>query len=149
MNILNLLILIVLIITIEPFISFILNNGLVFIKPENLTKTELVEKFKKLSSSKSLKDLKNIKNEDKKDEGKITTKEFLKSCYVKLLDSIFKFKNLIGKIIIFSILIKYFRKIRIMNIIFRIINYIFLATFGIIITDIYGFKEIIDQIGYY
>jgi len=147
--------LIVLIITIEPLIRFLFNyglefnNGLVFIKPENLSKTELVEKFKKLSSSKTLKNLGNIKNEDKKDEGKITTKEFLKYCYVKLLDSIFKFKNLIGKIIIFSILIKYFRKIRIMNIIFRIINYIFLATFGIIITDIYGFKEIIDQIGYY
>jgi hypothetical protein len=73
MNLL-ILILIVLIITIQPFISLqhlnLLNNGLVFIKPENLTKTELVEKFKELSSSKSLNDLKNIKNEDKKDEKK-------------------------------------------------------------------------------
>ena len=60
MKLLN-LILIVLILTIEPFISFEFNNGLVFIKPENLTKTELVEKFKELSSSKSLKDLKNIR----------------------------------------------------------------------------------------
>jgi ABC-type uncharacterized transport system substrate-binding protein len=69
MKLLN-LILIVLIITIEPLISFVLNNGLVFIKPENLSKTELVEKFKELSSSKSLKDLKNNKGEDKKDEDK-------------------------------------------------------------------------------
>ena len=152
MNILNLLILIVLIITIEPFISFILNNGLVFIKPENLTKTELVEKFKKLSSSKSLKDLKNIKNEDKKDENKITFKEFLKSYYSKLSSFIFKYKNLItfmNKIALFTILIKYFRKIKVMRIIFRIINYIFLTTFGILMTDIYGLKEIIAQIEYY
>jgi len=72
MNLLN-LILIVLIITIEPFITLEFNNGLVFIKPENLTKTELVEKFKELSSSKLLKDLKdkNIKNEDNKDENEV------------------------------------------------------------------------------
>jgi hypothetical protein len=70
MNLL-ILILIVLIITIEPFITLEFNNGLVFIKPENLSKTELVEKFKELSSSKSLKDLKNIKNEDKKDENEV------------------------------------------------------------------------------
>jgi len=36
-------------------------DGLVLIKPENLSKTELVEKFKELSSSNSLKELKNIK----------------------------------------------------------------------------------------
>jgi len=92
MNILNLLILIVLIITIEPFIRIVLNNGLVFIKPENLTKTELVGKFKELSSSKSLKDLKKIKNEDKKDEDKISFKEFLKSNYFRLSAFFFKFK---------------------------------------------------------
>lgn len=151
MNLLNLLILIliVLIITIEPFISFVFYNGLVFIKPENLTKTELVEKFKELSSSKSLKDLKNIKNEDKKDEDKITIKEFLKSYYFRLSSFYFKFKNLITKIALFTILIKYFRKIRIMRFIFRIINYIFLSTFGIFISDIYGLKEIIAQIEYY
>lgn len=149
----NLLILIVLIITIQPFISLqhlnLLNNGLVFIKPENLTKTELVEKFKELSSSKSLNDLKNIKNEDKKDEKKITVKEFLKSLYLRLSAFIFKFKNLITKIALFTILIKYFRKIKIMRIVFRFINYIFLSTFGIFISDIYGLKETIAQIEYY
>ena len=122
------------------------NYSLVFIKPENLTKTELVEKFKELSSSKSLEDLKNIKNEDKKDEDKITFKEFLKSYYFRILAFILKFKKLITKIALFTILIKYFRKIRIMRIIFRIINYIFLSTFVILIIDIYGFKVILEQI---
>jgi hypothetical protein len=148
MNLLNLM-LIVLIITIEPFISLEFNNGLVFIKPENLTKTELVEKFKELSSSKSLDELKNIKNTDKKDEDKITIKEFLKSYYLRFSGFIFKFKNLITKIALFTILIKYFRKIRIIKFIFRIINYIFLSTFGICISDTYGLKEIITQIEYY
>jgi hypothetical protein len=100
-------------------------DRLVFIKPENLSKTELVEKFKELSSSKSLKDLKDIKKEDKKDEDKITIKEFKKSYYLRLSGFIFKFKNLITKIALFTILMKYFRKIRIMKFIFRIINYIF------------------------
>jgi hypothetical protein len=148
MNLLNLM-LIVLIITIEPFIRIILNNSLVFIKPENLTKTELVEKFKELSSSKSLKDLKNIKNEDNKDEDKITIKDFLKSHYSKLSSFISKFKNLITKIALFTILMKYFSKIKLMRFIFRIINYIFLSTFGIFISDVYGLKEIIIQIEYY
>jgi hypothetical protein len=105
-----------------------------------------VEKFKELSSSKSLEDLKNIKNEDKKDEDKITFKEFLKSYYFRILAFILKFKKLITKIALFTILIKYFRKIRIMRIIFRIINYIFLSTFVILIIDIYGFKVILEQI---
>jgi hypothetical protein len=148
MNLLN-LILFVLITTIEPFISFVFNNGLVFIKPENLTKTELVERFKELSSSNSLKELKNIKNEDKKDEDKLTIKEFLKSYYLSLSAFILKYKNLISKIALFTILIKYLRKFRIMSFIFRIINYIFLSTFGIFISDIYGLKEIIAQIEYY
>jgi hypothetical protein len=116
---------------------------LVFIKPENLTKTELVEKFKELSSSKSLNDLKNINNEDK-----LTIKQFLKSNYLRLSGFIFKFKSLITKITLFTILIKYFRKIRIIKFIFRIINYFFLSTFGIFISDIYGFKEIIAEIEY-
>ena len=85
-------------------------DGLVLIKPENLTKTELVEKFKELSSSKSLNDLKNIKNEDKKDEDKITIKEILKSYYFRLSGFIIKFKSLITKLALFVILIKYFRK---------------------------------------
>lgn len=148
MKLLN-LILIVLIITIEPFIRIILNNGLIFIKPENLSKTELVEKFKELSSSKSLKDLKNIKIEDGKDGEKITIKEILKSYYFRLLGFILKFKNLITKIALFTFLIKYFRKIKVMKILFRIVNYIFLSTFGIFISDIYGLKEIIAQIEYY
>jgi hypothetical protein len=155
MNLLN-LILIVLIITIQPFISFvnlyILNNGLVFIKPENLSKTELVEKFKELSSSKSLNDLKNIKNEDKKDGDKITFKNYLKSYYIRLSAFILKYKNLISfmnKIALFTILIKYFRKFKLMRIIIRIINYIFLSTFWIFIKDIYGLKEILAQIEFY
>jgi hypothetical protein len=151
MNLLN-LILIVLIITIEPFITFVINNGLVFIKPENLTKTELVEKFKELSSSKSLKDLKNMKNEDKKEGDKITFKKYLKSYYFRLSAFIFKYKNLISfmnKITLFTILIRYFRKIKLMRFIIRIINYIFLSTFGILLTDISGLKEIIAQIEYY
>jgi hypothetical protein len=124
MNLFN-LILIVLIITIEPFISFVFTNSLVFIKPENLTKTELVEKFKELSSSKSLKDLKNIKNEEKKDEDKITIKDFLKYHYSKLSSFISKYKSIISKIALFTILIKYFSKIKLMRFILRIINYIF------------------------
>ena len=124
----------------------VFNNCLVFIKPENLTKTELVEKFKELSSSKTLKDL---KNEDKKVEDKISIKDLFKTYYLKLSTFIFKFKNLISKIVLFTILIKYFRKIKLMRFIIRIINYIFLSTFGIFISDIYGLKEIITQIEYY
>jgi superfamily I DNA/RNA helicase len=155
MNLLN-LILIVLIITIQPFIRLqflnFLNNGLVFIKPENLSKTELVERFKELSSSKSLNDLKNIKSEDKKDDDKITIKDFLKSNYFRLSAFILKYKKLISfmnKIALFTILIKYLRKIKLMSFIIRIINYIFLSTFGIFITDIYGLKEVIAGIEYY
>jgi len=126
------------------------NCSLVFIKPENLTKTELVEKFKKLSSSKSLKDLKKDEvNKVNKDENKITFKDFLKTYYSKISSFIFKFKILITKITLFTILIKYLRKIKLMSFIFRIINYILLSTFGIFISDIYGLKEIIVQIEYY
>jgi len=57
------------------------NSSLVFIKPENLTKTELIEKFKDLSSSKSLKDLKDIKNEG---GDKIRIKDLFKSYYSRL-----------------------------------------------------------------
>ena len=155
MKLLN-LILIVLIITIQPFITLqylnFLNNGLVFIKPENLTKTELVERFKELSSSKSLNELKNIKNDDEKDGDKITFKKYLNSYYIRLSGFILKYQKLfsfMNKIALFTILMKYFRKIKLMRIIFRIINYIFLSTFGIFITDIYGLKEIIAQIEYY
>jgi len=126
------------------------NCSLVFIKPENLTKTELVEKFKILSSSKSLKDLKKDEvNKVNKDENKITFKDFLKTYYSKISSFIFKFKILITKITLFTILIKYLRKIKLMSFIFRIINYILLSTFGIFISDIYGLKEIIVQIEYY
>src|ERR1700678_199787 len=121
MNLLN-LILILLIITIQPFISLqylnFLNNGLVFIKPKNLTKTELVEKFKELSSSKSLKDLKNIKSEDKKDDDKITFKDFLNSNYFRLSAFVFKFHSIltfIKKITLFAIIIKYLRKMNMMK----------------------------------
>jgi hypothetical protein len=122
------------------------NCSLVFIKPENLTKTELIEKFKDLSSSKSLKDLKDIKN---KGGDKIMIKDLFKSYYSRLSAFISKYKYLITKLTLFTILIKYFGKIKIMRIIFRIIKYILLTTFGILITDIYGLKEIIAQIEYY
>jgi hypothetical protein len=112
MNILNLLLLIVLIFTIEPFTRIVLNNGLVFIKPENLTKTELVEKFKELSSSKSLKDLKNIKSEDK---NKISFKDLLKSYYLRLSAFILKFHSILTKITLFIIIIRYLRKMNMMR----------------------------------
>jgi hypothetical protein len=102
----------VLIITIEPFISFVLNNGLVLIKPENLTKTELIEKFKNLSSSKSLKDLKNIKNEG---GDKIRIKDLFKSYYSRLSAFIYKYKALITKITLFTIIIKYIRKFKLLR----------------------------------
>ena len=124
-------------------------DGLVLIKPENLSKTELVEKFKELSSSNSLKELKNIKNEDKKDEDKITFKNYLKSYFIRLSAFILKYKILISKLALFTILIKYFRKFKLMRFIFRIINYFLLSTFGIFISDIYGLREIITQIEYY
>ena len=97
MKLLN-LILIVLIITIEPILTFVSYDALVFIKPENLSKTELVEKFKELSSSKSLENLTNNdkKDENKKDEDKLTIKELLKSYYFRLTGFIFKFKNLLN-----------------------------------------------------
>lgn len=120
-------------------------DGLVFIKPENLSKTELVEKFKNLSSSKSLKDLKDKKDNIKE---KITIKDFLKSYYSKTSAFIFKFKNLITKIALFAILIRYFRKFKLLRFIFKIINYILLSTLGIFISDIYGLKEIIAEIEY-
>jgi len=85
----------------------------------------------------------------RKDEDKITFKDFLKYYYFRLSGFIFKFKNLITKIALFTIFMKYFRKFRIMRTMFRIINYIFLSTLGIFISDIYGFKEIIAQIEYY
>ena len=95
-----------------------------------------------MSSSKTLKDLenKNKKDKDKKDEDKITIKEFLKTKYLRILSYIFKLKNFITKLVLFTILIKYFRKIKLMRFIFRIINYIFLSTFGIFISDIYGLR---------
>ena len=124
-------------------------DGLVLIKPENLSKTELVEKFKELSSSKSLKELKNIKNEDKKDEDKITFKNYLKSYFIRLSAFILKYKILISKLALFTILIKYFRKFKLMSFIIRIINYIFYSILGIFITDIYGLKEVIAGIEYY
>ena len=118
-----------------------------------MTKTELVEKFKELSSSKSLNDLKNIKSEDKKKDGdKITFKNYLKSYYIRLSGFILKYKNLItlmNKIAFFIILMKYFRKFKLMRILIRIINYIFLSTLGIFISDVYGITEVIAGIEYY
>jgi hypothetical protein len=112
-----------------------------------------VEKFKELSSSKSLNDLKNIKSEDKKKDGdKITFKNYLKSYYIRLSGFILKYKNLItlmNKIAFFIILMKYFRKFKLMRILIRIINYIFLSTLGIFISDVYGITEVIAGIEYY
>lgn len=150
MKLLNLiLIILIVLINIEHVINLvpIFNTSLVFIKPETLTKTELVEKFKELSSSKTLKDLK--KDEVNTDKNKITFKEFLKTYYSKISNFIIKYKNFITKIALFTILIKYFRKIKLLRFLFRIINYIFLSTLGIFISDIYGLKEIIAEIEYY
>nr|QGP74777.1 hypothetical protein [Russula griseocarnosa] len=148
MTLLNLIIIsITFILSIENFLKCEIINGLVFIKPESLTKTELVEKFKELSSSKSLKNLKN--ENEKKEENKISKKEKLKSYYSKLLPYLSKFKNFLIKIGLFTILIKYFRKFKIMRFILRIVNYILLSTFGIFINDIYGIKEILTSIEYY
>lgn len=145
MNLLN-LILIVIIITIDPIMRIpnFAWDGLVFIKPENLTKTEWVEKFKELSSSKTLKDL---KKED--DEDKITTKELLKSSFLKLFTFFSKFKKLIMKITLFSILIKYFRIFKLIRFIWSLINSVLLSTFGIVFSDLSGFKEIFAHIEYY
>jgi hypothetical protein len=73
----------------------------------------------------------------------------LKSYYSRLSNFIFKYKNLITKIALFTILIKYLRKFKFIKIIIRIINYILLGTMGIFISDIYGLQEIIAQIEYY
>jgi hypothetical protein len=143
MNLLN-LILIVLIITIEPFISLVFNNGLVFIKPENLTKTELIEKFKELSSSKSLDNLKNIKSDDKKDNDRITLKYLLKTYYLRLSAFVFKFHSILTKLTLFTIIIRYLRKMNMMKFIWSIINSVLLSTFGIILSDVYGFGDIFE-----
>jgi hypothetical protein len=125
----------------------------VFIKPENLTKTELVEKFKELSSSNLLKDLKNKKhNDDKKDENKITFRQFLKSNYLKLSLLILKYKNLIAfmhKIALFAILIRFLKKFKLLGFVFRITHYIFLSILGFFISDVYGLKEVVAQIENY
>jgi hypothetical protein len=122
------------------------NSSLVFIKPENLTKTELIEKFKDLSSSKSLKDLKDIKNEG---GDKIRIKELFKSYYSRLSAFISKYKALITKITLFTIIIKYITKFKLLRFIWKIINYILISTFGIFLSDIYGLTEIIAQIEYH
>jgi hypothetical protein len=100
-----------------------------------------------------LENLKNIaeddKKDNKKDEDKLTIKELLKSYYFTLSAYLSNTNNLITKMVIFTILMKYFRKIRLMKFIIRIINYIFLTTFSIFLTDIYGLKEIFTQIEYY
>lgn len=148
MNLLNLIILIILFITIEPFIIFTFynvldyKNGLVFIKPENLTKTELVERFKELSSSKSL-------NELKKEEKQISQKDLLKSYYLKILSFLVRFYEVLIKISLFTFFIKYFRKIKLMRFIWTIINSIFLSTFGIVFSEVYGFKEIFNYVEHY
>jgi hypothetical protein len=71
-----------------------------------------------LSSSKSLKDLQNIKSEDKKDEDKITFKDLLKTYYLRLSAFVFKFHSIltfINKITLFTIIIKYLRKMNMMK----------------------------------
>lgn len=148
MNLL-ILILIVFIYSIKPLTAFELNNALVFIKPENLTKTELVEKFKELSSSNSLN---NLKNKVEKDENKITFRQFLKSNYLKLSLLILKYKNLTAimhKIALFAILIRFLKKFKLVGFVFRITHYIFLSILGIFISDVYGLKEVVAQIENY
>jgi hypothetical protein len=88
----------------------------------------------------------------KKDGDKITFKNYLKSYYIRLSGFILKYKNLItlmNKIAFFIILMKYFRKFKLMRILIRIINYIFLSTLGIFISDVYGITEVIAGIEYY
>ena len=78
----------------------------------------------------------------------ITTKQILKSYFLRLSVFISKYKDLITKITLFTILIKFFGKIKLLRFIWKIISYILLSTFGIFISDIYGLKEIIAQIEY-
>jgi hypothetical protein len=84
----------------------------VFIKPENLTKTELVEKFKELSSTKSLKEL-----EVNKTEKKISFKILFKSYYSKLISSFLKIYGILVKLTLFSIILKILRKIKIVRLV--------------------------------
>lgn len=131
-------------------IQFLQNNNfnedysLLFIKPENLSKTELVEKFKELSSSKSLDNLK-----DTKVENKITMKDLFKSYYLRLLSFILKFYSILTKITLFTILFNFLRKMKLIRFIWTIINSFLFSIFGIIFSDFYGFKEIYEIIKYY
>jgi hypothetical protein len=68
--------------------------------------------FKDLSSSKSLKDLKDIKNEG---GDKIRIKDLFKSYYSRLSAFIYKYKALITKITLFTIIIKYIRKFKLLR----------------------------------
>jgi hypothetical protein len=117
------------------------NNSFVFIKPENLSKTELVEKYKELSSSKSLNDLK-----DKKEEKDVSIKDLFKSYFSKISSFVLKFYGILTKITLFTILIRYFRKIKLIRFILTMINSVILSLFGIVFSDVYGFKEFFDFI---
>jgi len=118
------------------------NSSLVFIKPENLSKTELVEKFKELSSSKSL-------NELKKEDKQISKTDLFKSYFSKTLAFFLKFNSILIKITLFTIIISYFKRFKLMRFIWSIINFVLLSMFGIALSDVYGFKEIFEYIKYY
>jgi hypothetical protein len=120
------------------------NFSIVFIKPENLTKTELVEKFKELSSTKSLKEL-----EVNKTEKKISFKILFKSYYSKLISSFLKIYGILVKLTLFSIILKILRKIKIVRLVWGLINSVLFSIFGIVFSDVYGFKEVFDYLKYY
>jgi len=105
---------------------------------KKFTKAELISKLKRTESK-----------TDSNKSSNISIFNQAKIYFLQIIDLVLVFKSILIKLTLFTILIKYFRKIGIMRIIFRIINYIFFATFGIIISDIYGLKEIIAQIEYY
>jgi hypothetical protein len=127
------------------YLGVVDNNSLVFIKPENLSKTELVEKFKELSSSKSLNSLK-----DNKIKKKISITDLFKDCYSKISTFIQKFYGALTKIALFSIIIRYLSKMKLLRFIFTILNSMLLSMFGIVFSDVYGFQEILEYIrGYW
>jgi len=120
------------------------NLSIVFIKPENLTKAELVDKFKELSSTKSLEDLKVNKTENK-----ISLKDLFKSYYSKLASLFLKIYGLLAKLTLFSIILKFLRKIKILRLVWGLINSVLISIFGIVYSDVYGFKEVFDYFKYY
>lgn len=120
-----------------------LNNSLVLMKPENLSKSQLIEKYKELSSEKTL------DNSNKSNENKSLITDLLKSYFWKLVKSLPRFYILIGKIGLFSFLFKILKQIKVLRVILHGINSVILLIFGIAYSDIYGFAQLFDKISYY